>query len=403
MANRDRHRRFGNVRKRASGRFQVRYPGPDGVIRSAPQTFERKSDADRYLALVEVQLLKGEWIDPERSKIRLGDYAARWIEQRPNLRPRTVELYDLLLRLHIAPFLGNVEIGRLTTPMIRDWRTTILTNGRSLSMAAKAYRLLRAVLNTAVKEDELIRTNPCRIPGADQEFSEERPVLTLPQVLQLVEAIPPRFRALVLLTTFASLRWGEAIAVQRGDLDLTERTVTITKAYSELRGSKMVLGPPKTHAGRRIVSFPAFILPALLNHLEEFTDTTPDALVFTDTEGKPLRRSNFRTATDWKTRVTAVGVPHLHFHDLRHTGNHLAATTGASTRDLMARMGHTSPRAALIYQHATHVADRGIADALDAVMAREQAQHNRQNNQPGTKTDRPDEDDGTAGALVPAT
>jgi len=91
----------------------------------------------------------------------------------------------------------------------------------------------------------------------------------------------------------------------------------------------------------------------------------PDALVFTGPSGRPMRRSNFNKAVDWKRAVEAVGVPHLHLHDLRHTGNTLAAgTPGTSTRDLMERMGHDNMRAALIYQHTTRDADKRIADGL---------------------------------------
>src|SRR5205085_7169042 len=137
----------------------------------------------------------------------LSDYAERWITQRPRLRPRTVQLYRWLLGKHISPYIGGVPIGKLDTPMVREWRSVLLANGVSQSMAAKAYRLLRAVLMTAVKEDELIRFNPCRIPGADQERTAERPVLTVPQVFALAEQVPARYRALILVTTFGCLRW----------------------------------------------------------------------------------------------------------------------------------------------------------------------------------------------------
>lgn len=84
---------------------------------------------------------------------------------------------------------------------------------------AKAYRLLRGILNTVV-EDELIKRNPCRIKNAGVERPEERPVLTVPEVFRLASAVPPRFRALVLLATFGSLRWGELAALGRCHLDL---------------------------------------------------------------------------------------------------------------------------------------------------------------------------------------
>jgi integrase len=83
-----------------------------------------------------------------------------------------------------------------------------------------------------------------------------------------------------------------------------------------------------------------------------------------------LRRSNFGRATKWTTLVTEVGLPAgFHFHDLRHTGNQLTAASGATTRELMHRMGHGSMRAALIYQHATSERDRSIATALSALVA----------------------------------
>ncbi len=130
MANRDGHRRFGSVRKLPSGRFQVRYLGPDGRERTAPETFEKKTEADRYLSLVEVQMARKEWVDPERAKVKLGVYASEWIKQRPKLRPRTVHLYTWLLGKHVAPYLGEVPLGRLDTAMVREWRATADRVGR---------------------------------------------------------------------------------------------------------------------------------------------------------------------------------------------------------------------------------------------------------------------------------
>ncbi|RKR89180.1 site-specific recombinase XerD [Micromonospora pisi] len=363
-------RRFGSVRKRESGRYQVRYPGPDGRQRSAPDTFARKTDADRYLTMIEAQMMRGEWIDPERAKVTLGDYADRWITQRPGLRPRTVALYRWTLGKHIAPYLGGVDLGRLDTALIREWRANLLGNGVSVSMAAKAYRLLRAVLTTAVNEDELLRKNPCRIPGADQEKPAERPTLSMGQALKLAELMEDRYRALVLVTTFACLRWGEVSALQRQDVDADSGLIRVRQTYTEIRGAGLVLGPPKSRAGLRTVSVPAAILPALRTHLAAYVDDDPTALVFTGPNGRPIWRGNLNQLIGWSAAVGKLGVPGLHFHDLRHTGNTLAARTGASTRELMARMGHDSPQAAMIYQHATAEADRAIAQAVsDAVKA----------------------------------
>lgn len=211
------HRRFGNIRRLPSQRHQVRYLAPDGVMRSAPLTFSRKEEAQRWLMLTEARMARDEWIAPERARILLKDYAERWIAQRPNLRPRTVGLYTWILEKHVTPYLGGVPVGLIDTPMVRDWRSDLLPAGVSQGGAAKAYRLPRAVLMTAVKEDEIIRRNPCQIPGADQERAAERPTLTVIQVFDLTAKVPERYRALILLATFGCLRWGEVAALQRRD------------------------------------------------------------------------------------------------------------------------------------------------------------------------------------------
>ncbi|MDQ6849167.1 MAG: tyrosine-type recombinase/integrase [Actinomycetota bacterium] len=178
--------------------------------------------------------------------------------------------------------------------------------------------------------------------------------------------MPARYRALILVTTFASLRWGEVSALRRSDFDLAAGLVVVRAAFVERSDGSLELGPPKSRAGLRAVVLPAFVSRALAAHLDEYTAEDPTALVFTGPTERPLRRSNFNKSTAWHSTVAAIGAPGLHFHDLRHTGNTLAAgTPGTSTRDLMERMGHDSMRAALIYQHATRDADRRIAESLD--------------------------------------
>jgi integrase len=228
--------------------------------------------------------------------------------------------------------------------------------------AAKAYRLLRAVMNTAA-DDGLIRRNPCRLKGAGQERSPERPVLTLRQVLALAEAINARYRALVLLAVFGSLRWAELAALRRCDIDLEARTVRIFRQLAESPGGGFAFGPPKSHAGQRTVVFPDLIVPDLAWHLARFTGADDDSLLFTSPTGSPLRNSNFRRRV-WLPALVGAGLADLHFHDLRHAGNVLAAAAGANLRELMERMGHSTTRAAIVYLHSTDERQRKVADAL---------------------------------------
>jgi integrase len=169
--------------------------------------------------LIEAKLTTGDWTDPQRAKVKLDDYADKWISERTDLRPRTVEIYKGLLKRYIRPHLGGMPIGKLDTAAIREWRALLFGNGIGESEVAKAYRFLRAVLMTAA-DDQIILRNPCRIRGAGEEKPEERPVLTVAKVFELAELTPVRLRALDLLATFASLRWGEVAALRRMDLDL---------------------------------------------------------------------------------------------------------------------------------------------------------------------------------------
>jgi len=142
---------------------------------------------------------------------------------------------------------------------------------------------------------------------------------------------------------------------------------------------RRTLGPLKSRAARRTVGIPAVIVPALRAHLAEFTEADPDALAFARAKGAPLRRSNFNRMSGWTHAVEAIGAQGLHFHDLRDTGITFAAASGAGIKDLMARMGHDSERAAMIYQHQARGADRAITRAIDAHVEAERNRDDRDN------------------------
>ena len=254
---------------------------------------------------------------------------------------------------------------------MRTWRKRLLDDGGTPIVAAKSYRLLRAVLNTAVNEDRLLSENPCRMRGYDKDESAERPVGSVSAVIALSDLVERRYRALVLFAAFTGLRWGEIVALRAVDLDLEHGTVRVARKFAELQDGRRVAGPPKSSAGVRTVALPAVLVQVVGEHLAEFP-ASGEELIFRGPLGAPLRRNNFHRSVDWSNLVVNAGLPAgFHFHDLRHTGNNLAAASGASTRELMHRMGHGSMRAALIYQHATSDRDREIAAALDLRIGRE--------------------------------
>ncbi|MEU9201406.1 tyrosine-type recombinase/integrase [Streptomyces sp. NPDC048332] len=361
MANqKGKRRRFGSVRKLPSGRFQARYPGPDGLLRSAPETFPTQTDADRWLVRKEAEILDGRWKNPD-DKVLFGVYADAWFKER-DYAATTRERNGSALRLHVLPTFASVVLSEITTPQIRRWRAGLLESGVGEPTVAKAYQILRAILNTAV-DDELIQRNPCRIKGAGAAKTAERPFLDVTEVFQLADAVPARFRVFILLAAFTGLRFGELAALQRHDIDLERRTVAVRRALAETRSDGILVKAPKSAAGVRTVAFPASLTESLAVHLDAYAEPGRTGLVFTGARGGQLRRNNFRRL--WLRALRTTGLGDVHFHDLRHTGNTLAATGGATTRELMQRMGHSSVRAALIYQHLVNGRDHAIAAHVD--------------------------------------
>lgn len=361
MTTRARTSGFGHVEKLDSGRWRARYTGPDGRRRSS--TFGTKTDARRWLATAQTDLVRRAWKAPEGGRRTLGAYATDYLA-RADLRESTRQLYEGVWRLHLKKTWSAVAVGDVTPQQVRLWHEAAARTARPTALV-QSYRLLRALLNVAVA-DEVLATNPCRLRAAGIAKSA-RPsrALTVAEVQALAGKVPARYRALVLTLAFGGLRFGEATALRRRDVSADGVTVTVTRSVKRVGGSWLV-GPPKTEAGVRTVALPAFVAAAVAEHLDEHVDAGPTALVFGTSSGTFLAGSNFNST--FRRAVDACGLDPVRIHELRHTGATLAAATGASTKDLMHRLGHSSPAAALIYQHASTGRDSEIARALDALV-----------------------------------
>jgi integrase len=151
---------------------------------------------------------------------------------------------------------------------VRRWHKERLSAGPKSRPAfgpvtvAKTYRLLHSIMATAA-DDGLIRRNPCRIKGAGQEDSAERPVVPVAGLVELLDTIPVRYRGLLLLATFASLRFGELAALRRCDIDLDRCTVRVARSLVQMNDGVLFDAEPKSRAGRRVVAFPREIAPEL--------------------------------------------------------------------------------------------------------------------------------------------
>ncbi|WP_223297402.1 tyrosine-type recombinase/integrase [Catenulispora acidiphila] len=242
----------------------------------------------------------------------------------------------------------------------------------------------------------MIRRNPCRLRGAGQELSAERPVLRVKDVFALADAVGLRYRLLVLLAAFCGLRWGELAGLRRNrielimssdapDAEIVGAVLVIKEQLLELSNGEIKTGPPKSRAGNRRVVVPKVVLPDLLEHLRWSSNPGADGYVFATAAAKPLRRSNF--GDKWRAAREAAGFPAIHFHDLRHTSSTWAAEAGATMAELKQRLGHDSDRAASIYLHGSEERQHTLADALSDRARRELRRRDAGTDRPDPGTD----------------
>lgn len=353
-----------HVKKLPTGRWQARYRGPDG--RERARNFDRKVDAERWLTQTEAAKLRGEWVDPRLASQTFGSWAEEWLTTTVGLKPKTRAGYESLLRIHVLPGLGARSLGSLRQVDVKAWVARLEAGGLSPSRVRQAYRVVSAVMGAAVESGYVART-PCvgvklpRLPQRDTAF------LDAGQVDALAEAVPPAHRTLVYLLAYGGLRWGEAVALRRRRCDLLRGRVDIAESLAEIRG-QLHFGPPKTHQ-RRVVALPAFLRDLLAEQLAGRT-ADPEALVFVNEDGGPVRHAQFWRRV-WQPALRTVGLPHgtggVRIHDLRHTCVALLIAQGAHAKAIAEHLGHSNIQTTInVYGHLFPDEKDRVAVALDA-------------------------------------
>jgi integrase len=358
---------FGRIRKLPSGRYQAGYIGPDLVLHHPTATFETLMDARAWLQQERRHIDAGTWVAPTaRNKIAkqatLRPFAEAWLADRP-LKPRTVAFYRALLDQYVLPELGDLPLKSITSLTIRQWYNALPADRPT--RRAHAYGLVRTILGSAVTED-LIPANPAHIRGAGNSKRQHQiKPASLAELEMIVAAMPDRYRLMVLLASWCALRFGELTELRRSDIDLKAGKIMIRRAVVWLNG-KPIVGSPKSSAGTRDVAIPPHLLPIIKAHVAEHAQFGRDGLLFPFKTGGHLSNGHFFPT--WDKARKAAGRPDLRFHDLRHTGAVMAAQSGATIAELMGRLGHSSPRVAIAYQHVAQDRDAEIARRLSAMV-----------------------------------
>ena len=249
----------------------------------------------------------------------------------------------------------------ITPASVRRWYATTAVGTPTLR--AHAYSLLRAIMQTALADD-LVDSNPCRIAGAStsRRVHKIRPA-TLDELEIITKAMPDAYQTFILMAAWLAMRYGELTELRRKDVDLVDEVVRVRRAVVRA-GDDFQVTTPKSDAGIRDISIPPHLLPAIEAHLNTHVHAGRDALLFPSVNdpGRHLAPSALYRMF-YKARAEA-GRKDLRVHDLRHSGAVLAATAGATLAELMGRLGHSTPQAALRYQHIAKGRDREIAALL---------------------------------------
>lgn len=366
-------RGFGNITQLPSKRYRARYRH-GGQWHNAPATFARKGDAEAWLGTERALLSSGGWAppavraagasEPTTEARTLDAYFSEWVEQRP-VKQRTREHYVYMWGAHVAPVLGGLEVSDLTPAAVRAWYAKCAP-GRETTRA-HAYSILRTLCKDAIT-DGLLDANPCQIRGAgDSKRRHKVTILDLADLERLTEAMPPRLRAIIPIATWCGLRQGEILELRRMDINLAHGTITIARAITRTK-TGAVIGDPKSDAGSRTVTIPPHVIPAIAEHLDNHVGKSPSALLFYSSTDPNRNMTHGRLYYHFFPARMSIMRPDLRFHDLRHTGATLAAQAGATLPELMQRLGHSSPRAALIYQHVAEDRSAVVAARMSAML-----------------------------------
>lgn len=351
---------MGFVEKR-SGKYRARYRDASGRQRS--KTFTLKADAERFVREEEVALERGAWIDPRAAEMTLAEWCERFMSLARRLADTTQQTYRRDLDRYVLPQFGSYRLGRLAGEEIEEWLLDEIDAGLAPSSVHRHYRTLHRVLEVAVKHKR-IAANPCAGVQPPSVPRRRMVILDWPQVFDLADALPARYRALIFLAIDAGMRWSELVGLRRSRVDVKACKVEVVEQLIRLNTGEWVWHPPKSEAGVRTIAISLFTARMLAEHMEQFSGPGPDGLVFVNQAGSPLIASSFHTHY-FKPALAAAGV-RCRFHDLRHTSVALAIRAGAHAKTIQVRMGHASITVTLDrYGHLFPELDEAIASAFD--------------------------------------
>lgn len=319
-------------------RYRVRYRKPDRT-QTDKRGFRTKRDAELFLASTEVAKARGEYVDATKARISVGALAADWLAHHGHLKASSARPLEIAWRLHVAPRWARIPVADVVFSEVQAWVTDLhLTRGKSPTTVIRAYGVLAAILDVAVR-DRRVLTNAARGVKLPRKVGKEHTYLSHGQVELLASHSGPH-KTLVEFLAYTGLRWGEMTALRVRNIDFSRHRINVQQNAVEVGGT-FVVGTPKTHESRS-VPFPHFLSEPLA---ELCTGKAPGDLVFGSGMvfiRPPDSRRGWWIAALKKCRVEQPSFPSITRHDLRHTAASLAISAGANVKAVQRMLGHSS-------------------------------------------------------------
>jgi integrase len=351
-------------RSRAGGvSWDVRWRDPAGQQRR--RSFQRRGDAQRFLATIAADVVRGNYVDPN-DPTTFKEYAEPWREAQVH-RPTTRAHVETNLRRHAYPYFGDRRLSTIRPSEVQAWVTTL---SRTLAPATVQviHGIVAAIFKAAMR-DRLVSSSPCDSTKLPKKRPTEVIPLSTSTVLTLAETVPERYRALVILAAGSGLRQGECFGLDVEHIDLERRTLRVDQQIILLPGREPFFGPPKTIASYRTIPLPDVVVDALRRHLERFPVQHPDRLIFTNEDGGAIGRTRFSREI-WRPAVAKAGARRgTGFHDLRHYYASLLIRHGESVKTVQHRLGHATAAETLdTYAHLWPDSEDLTRHAIDSVL-----------------------------------
>ncbi|UZF57079.1 site-specific integrase [Gordonia polyisoprenivorans] len=325
-------------------RWRARYVDHDG--KEVARRFTRKTDAQTWLNNITSSLVTGSYIAPGAGKATIRQLHEQWVTTQAGVKATTKATRETTWRTHVEPYWADTAVGDIEKSAVGTWISQMSDANTSAATIENAVSVLRLICAMAVDEKRIVR-NPCADLKLPAREHSNRAYLTHQQVNDLAAEIGDRYRPLVLFLAYTGLRFGEAVGLQAGDIDIDRRRVHVKRSITEVSG-KLVTSTTKTRK-TRTVPYPDFLDADLRNAI---TGKAAHEPVFTSPAGGVLRIASFRTRhfTPAVNRLRGIdddgkpttNYPKATMHDLRHSAVSLAISAGANVKAVQTMVGHAS-------------------------------------------------------------